>query len=81
MKVLKDSRGRESKTLTFVAVTWVVMVFKFAIAGLEYNGVTAPPMDVQSFGIAVAAVLAIWLGREWKQKDIEAQNVKYPEFD
>ncbi len=65
---LTDSRGRESKTLFFVTVTWAVMVFKFAIAGLTYGGVTAPEMDVQNFGFAVAAILAVWLGREWNEK-------------
>lgn len=65
---LSDSRGKESTTLFFVAVSWAVVVFKFAIAGLEYNGVSAPSMDVQDFGIAVAAILAIWLGREWTEK-------------
>lgn len=70
----KDSRGKESKTLMFVSVTWAVMVFKFAIAGLEFKGITAPEMDIQSFGIAVAAVLAIWLGREWTEKNAKSDK-------
>lgn len=71
---MKDSKGKESKTLFFVSVTWSVMVFKFLIAGLKYGEVTAPPMDIQSFGIAVAAVLAIWLGREWTEKNAKSEK-------
>lgn len=66
---LKDSRGRETKTLGFVLVSWLILTGKFAISGM-----TLPVIGVQQtitageFGIACAAILAIWLGREWQEK-------------
>jgi hypothetical protein len=64
-----DSRGRESKTLTMVTVSWLALLIKFSLAGLDVPFVGAfPVMSANEFGLATAAVLAIWLGREWKEK-------------
>ena len=68
LPTIKDSRGRESHTLLFVALAALVLVYKFAVAGLTLWGVTFPAMSASEFGIAFAAVLAIWLGREWQDK-------------
>jgi len=65
---MKDSRGNPSKTLTFVAISWAVMTVKFATAGLVFAGQHIPAMDIQSYGIAAAAILAPWIAREWKEK-------------
>ena len=67
-----DSRGNESTTLFFVRVTWAVMVIKFLLAGITLPWLgEMPAMDVQNFGIAVAPIIAVWVGREWKAKDLE----------
>ena len=66
---LPDARGRESKTLAFVFVSWIVLVFKFVFAGLTFGNLgTVPPMSGGEFGGAVLAILMIWLGREWTEK-------------
>lgn len=75
MLKLKDSRGRESTTLAFVTAGAGALIIKFVVAGLTLGPLgTAPEMDAASFGIALASVLAIWLGREWKQKSLDAQQ-------
>lgn len=64
-----DSRGKQSTTLFFVFVSWLVLVMKFAIAGMTFPVVgQMAPMSAGEFGMAVAGVLAIWLGREWTEK-------------
>lgn len=66
---MRDARGRESKTLTFVTVSWAALVAKFLAAGVALGPLgTQPSMSGTEFGTAVAAVLAIWLGREWTEK-------------
>lgn len=65
----RDSKGRESRTLWFVTVTWVVMTARFMAGGIEV--VVGPvhwsvaPSLVLDYGGAVAAVIAVWVGREW----------------
>lgn len=65
-----DSSGEQSRTLFFVTVSWAAVVFKFILAGatLPVFG-TMPLMSATEFGVAVAAILAIWLGREWVKKE------------
>lgn len=71
LPTIKDSRGRESRTLLFVALAALVLIYKFAVAGLTIYGLTFPTMSATEFGIAFAAVLAVWLGREWQDKKVE----------
>ena len=54
------SRGRESITLNFVAASWLAMTVMFM-----WKGSAA---DITAYGLAVAAILAVWLGREWTEK-------------
>lgn len=73
---IKDSRGKESKTLSFVFVSWVVLVFKFLVAGMTLGPLgTMSPMNASDFGMAVGTILAIWLGREWTEKQIKKTDV------
>ncbi|MEJ1353115.1 MAG: hypothetical protein RPU13_07625 [Candidatus Sedimenticola sp. (ex Thyasira tokunagai)] len=68
--MLKDSRGKKSKTLTFVTIGFAVVVLKFLFAGLELGDMgEVPPMSGIEFAAAAAAVLAIWLGREYTEKN------------
>lgn len=68
LPTVKDSRGRESHTLLFVALAALVLVYKFAVAGTSLLGVTWPAMSASEFGLAFAGIMAVWLGREWTEK-------------
>lgn len=64
-----DARGNQSKTLMFVTVSWLVVVVKFTVAGINLGPLgVMPAMSAGEFGAAVALILAIWLGREWREK-------------
>lgn len=71
MLKLSDSRGKQSITLAFVAISWLVVVVKFALGGIG----DVPVMSGTEFAAAVGAVLAIWLGREWTEKTKGGGNV------
>lgn len=68
----RDTKGRESRTLAFVGLTWLLMTLRFALGGMSFDafGVTVQIAQTAmiDYGTAVAAVLAIWLGREWMSK-------------
>lgn len=68
LPTVKDSRGRESHTLVFVALALAVLLPKFAVAGLTLWGMTFPNMTGGEFAAAFVAILAAWLGREWTEK-------------
>lgn len=69
LPAIKDSRGRESHTLLFVALAALTLTCKFAAAGLSVWGLGPfPPMSATEFGLAFAGVMAVWLGREWTNK-------------
>ena len=61
---MRDSRGRESTTLMFVTASWLAISVVFVFAGLK----NASADGIQEYGIAVSAILLIWLGREWTEK-------------
>jgi len=67
-----DSRGRESRTLFFVAVT---LLFLWVALGLVCWKFFTHPVEIMTFATAVvtlcggvASVIGIWLGREWIRK-------------
>lgn len=66
----KDSLGLESRTLFFVAVSWLVMTLRFVAGGLvfEFGPIhwDIAPALVTDYGVAVAAVIAVWVGREFQ---------------
>jgi hypothetical protein len=68
LPTVKDSRGRESHTLLFVALAVLVLIYKFFVAGLTLFELTFPPMTAGEFGLAFGAIMAVWLGREWTDK-------------
>lgn len=72
----KDSLGRESRTLFFVAVSWLMMTLRFMAGGLafEYGPIhwDIAPALVTDYGVAVAAVIAVWVGREWVRGKTDA---------
>lgn len=63
---MKDARGAESKTLTFVTGSYAVTTVKFALASLTVHGVQIPAMTGTEYAACVVAILGIWLGREWR---------------
>jgi len=68
---LKDTRGKESTTLAFVVVSFVVVVIKFLLAGLTLFGMSVPEMSGTEFGIAITGILSIWQYREAKAKSFD----------
>lgn len=68
LPTIRDSKGRESHTLLFVGLAALVLIYKFAVAGTTLFGLTWPAMNASEFGIAFAAVLAVWLARDWTEK-------------
>lgn len=69
LPTIRDSRGRESHTLLFVALAALALVVKFCAASLTVLGVGPfPAMSAGEFGLAFAGVMAVWLGREWTNK-------------
>ena len=62
---IKDSEGRESKTLSFVTIAFVAVN---ARAFTVWFGDALPPITLTEYGTSIAAILAIWLGREWVKK-------------
>ena len=67
---------RESRTFRFVSISWLVVTLRFAVGGMDLAvvGVSAefPVMGAGEYGAAVGVILAIWLGKEFK--DIHARN-------
>ena len=59
---------RESITLRLILIPFVLLNVKFLVAGLSIEGYTFPAMTAGEFGIAITAVMTIWLGREWTEK-------------
>ena len=71
--MIRDSRGRESKTLAFVRIAFGLVTLRFALGGLALKGagidLAIPASSLSDYGAAVALILAIWLGREWTEKN------------
>mgnify|MGYP001766201495 CR=1 FL=1 len=73
-----DACGRESRTLFFVTLTWLIMTARFVAGGIQFA--IGPfhweiqPAMVLDYGGAVAAILAVWVGREWISKQPRQEN-------
>lgn len=68
----RDAKGRESRTLFFVSVGFAVVTIRFALGGLGASmgdfRIEIVPTPMLDYGAAVAAILMVWLGREWINK-------------
>lgn len=72
---MNDSRGRESRTLFFVTVTWVVVLVKFFLADVDVWLLgEMPAMSGHELASSTIAILGIWLGREWTEKRKQPQG-------
>lgn len=65
--MIKDSKGKSSKTLFFVTIAWTLVTIKFAFAGLTLWNQEWPEMTASEYGTAMITILGVWLGREWKE--------------
>lgn len=68
---MKDSSQRESRTLLFVSVAFLVITVKFLLAGVDLSSYgLGKPSDISlgEYAGSFAAVLAVWLGREWVKR-------------
>ena len=69
---LLSVRGRESKTYKFVFIAYWVVTIKFALAGLSHTdgqwSFVFSFTGATEYGMAIGAILLIWLGREWTEK-------------
>jgi len=66
---LTDSRGNQSITLLMVVIAFAVTTVKFLIAGMTLPVIgQQAAMTASEYGMAFAAELAVWLGREWTEK-------------
>lgn len=65
----RDTRGRESRTLWFVAVAFTLVSIRFVLGGLDLTWgamrYTLASSGLLDYGASVTAILMIWLGREW----------------
>lgn len=72
---LCDARGKQSVTLFFVAVSWLVLIIKFLAAGLDTPFGQIPDMNAADFGLAAVGILGAWVGREYTEKQtLASQN-------
>ena len=68
---IKDSRGNESTTLFMVIVAFLVLIGQVAA---PYFLPSVDPVRVLDFAGAFGIVIAVWQGREYKQKDVERKR-------
>jgi|PlaIllAssembly_1097288.scaffolds.fasta_scaffold00079_21 hypothetical protein len=68
---IKDTRGRESRTLFFVGVSWLVITARFVLSflgGVVEEFAALSQVSILDYAKGVTVIMAIWLGREWLDK-------------
>ena len=71
-RLLRDSRGVPSWTITMVAPGFFALTVKFLIGGLTIPVVgLMPPMSGMDYAMAVVAILGTWVAREYGDKKLE----------
>lgn len=71
---LCDSRGKQSVTLFFVSVSWLVLIIKFVASGFDTPFGTIPEMNAADFGLAAVGLLGAWVGREYTEKQTQKRH-------
>jgi len=65
----RDASGRESRTLALVGITVLLMWVRFSAGGISFAygpiRFEIAPTSMTDFGVAVAAIVTVWVGREW----------------
>jgi hypothetical protein len=64
MRLLKDSSGRKSWTVTLCVPASIILVVKFAIGGIKYLDLVFASMDPIQFATAFGLVMAPLLARD-----------------
>lgn len=75
MKMM-DSNERESRTLSFVSVAFWIITIKYFIGGVDLVmfGLGVQPVSTMGeYAGSFAAILMVWLGREWIKKETEVK--------
>jgi hypothetical protein len=67
-------KSRESTTLQLVIMGYLAILIKFVVADLTIAGLDFPGMTATEFGISGAAILAVWLQREWREAKFKVPN-------
>lgn len=67
--LVSDEEDRESTTLGFVAIAFLVVTVKFALGGFW----ELPEVSVVDYSLAFAAIMAVWVGKNWVQRSTAAQ--------
>lgn len=57
---------RESTTFKICFTSWLAVFVKYLGAGLITSWGTVPAMSATEFAASTAAILAIWVAREWR---------------
>jgi hypothetical protein len=70
---LPDSRGGRSITLTLVMLSWAATTAVFLHS---WFASAATPVSATEYGMAVTAILAVWLGREWRADRPEKRDAE-----
>lgn len=81
---IKDTRGRESWTLTLVviAITLVCLAYGINIA-LQVAWVVGAAenepelLSIGAFAGGITTLIAAWVGREWKQKSVDQEDRRH----
>ncbi len=67
--LLKDTRGKPSITLTLVVPACLLLMGKYAVAGVDLGAYgVQPTMTGIEFGTGFMMLLAPFLQREWTEK-------------
>lgn len=72
-RIMRDSRGQPSWTLTMVVPGFFALTTKFLVGGLTFPVVgLIPLMSGLDYAAAAAAILGVWVTREYNDKKLEA---------
>ena len=74
-RIMRDSRGQPSWTLTMVVPGFFSLTAKFLVGGLTFPVVgLIPLMSGLDYAAAAAAILGVWVTREYNDKRLEKTN-------
>jgi hypothetical protein len=57
---------RESQTFKFCTIAFVPVFLRYLCGGLVTSYGSVPIMSATEFATAFAAIMAVWLAREWR---------------
>lgn len=67
MRLMHDSKGCKSWTVTLVVPAALLLLIKFSLAGIKFGETVFASIDPVSFGTAFAAVIAPLVARDaWR---------------